>query len=238
MRNTQTAKKRHGSRLRHGFLVVPLLSALLLAAAVSANAQTGTDHADYPDIMEELGLRWGMSLDDVLGLDVFTLEYMGKGDGGDHYMAVAFPPVFEDLDQVILFHGFDDRLWRVALISTPEEDGSGVGTALFVRYDAWKASLDTTYGEGQSYHRNTSPDVGRPDLILATLERGDAWHFTEYDRDDIHVQVGVKGTSMTFGHVAAYLKHKEMGEKVQADLKILQRKTGQARQEAPTTETD
>jgi len=222
---------------RRCLLIVPVLTTLALTVAGPVNAQNTSEQSERSGLIEELGLWWGMSLGDMLERDEFTLEYMGKGSGGDHYAATAFPPVIDDLNQIILYFGFDDRLWRLAFLGVPEKDGSGVGTALFARYDEWKSVLNEMYGAGESFHRNTSPDVERPDLILATLRRGDAWHFTQYDRDDVHVQLGVKGTSMTFGHTAIYIKNQQMAAKVEADREAVEQSTSQT-QPAPPNQTE
>jgi hypothetical protein len=225
------------SRL-HGFvLIVPILASLALAAG-PAQAQNAPGQPLRPGLLEELGLWWGMSFEDVLSLNEFTLEYMGKGDGGDHYAGTAFPPVLGEVEQIILFFGFDDRLWRLALLSPTEDDGSGVGTALFARYDEWKATLDGMYGMGRTQHRNTSTDIPNPREILGSLAKGTAWHFTEYRHGQQLVQLGVKGTAWRNGHTAVYIKHVQMGDKVQADLEEVRQNTGQIEPVAPTTDTE
>ena len=72
-----------------------------------------------------------------------------------------------------------------------------------------------------------TPGVNAGELLLAlaTLERGDAWHFTEYDHEDVHVQLGVKGTSMTFGHTAIYIKNPLMAGKVEAEREAIENRT-------------
>lgn len=226
---------RRFARLRFIFLIVPILAAF---ATGSAQAQNEPTQSLRPGLLEELGLWWGMSFEDVLSLNEFTLEYMGKGDGGDHYAATAFPPVLSDVGQIILFFGFDDRLWRLALLSPTDEDGSGVGTALFAIYDNWKATLDGMYGFGRSQHRNTSTDVPNPRGILASLANGSAWHFTEYENGMQAVQLGVKARSGRHGHTAVYIKHRQMGDKVQADLEAVKQDTGQIEPVAPMTDTE
>jgi len=214
-----------GARRPAGGLVRALAGAVLAASlawlgvashAAPAAAQDGSRPPG--DLLSGLGLAWGMSVDDVLDLGYYDLAEMDPEPGhGIPYMADRYPRVLDDMSRLFLFFGYDDRLWRIAILGGGVRDRSGLGTALFERYDELNAMLAQIYGEGVQYHFRPASLADDPGFTLGSLQVGQSWHFTEYRHGDDAIQLGLKARHFAAGYYALYMKSAAMEEKVLAD---------------------
>ena len=189
---------------------------------VLAQTESSAATTNASGLIGMLGLEWGMSVEQVLDLGFYTLETMEKEQTGQPYNASVFPPILHDIKQVILYFGFDDRLWRIAILGKNQKDRTGTAAPLIARYDEIRQQLADFYGPGEQFHHNTT-DNPDPGFVLGSLQTGKAWHFSEFVAGEIHVQLGLLAGSVVAGHYALYLKNLILEEKVQADLKASQR---------------
>jgi hypothetical protein len=84
----------------------------------------------------------------------------------------------------ILFFGFDDRLWRIAIHGRSH---SGDGT-------------------GVSYHHRHPYTLDHPDRLMASVHLGQSWRFTEYQTETEHIQLGIRAQNVVAGYHAIYIK--------------------------------
>ncbi|HEX9647371.1 MAG TPA: hypothetical protein VGB88_07725 [Alphaproteobacteria bacterium] len=212
---------RASSRL--GALAVVLAAAAAPAPAVAAEV-AWTDDLPY-------GLAWGMTLKQVLDAGI-RVEY-GKlqGEFGHEYLAFDLPPQLGDEDQVFLYFGYDDRLWRIAVHSRGYSD-EGTGTALVKRYDELKAALDARYGAGEEFLHLHDSAVAVPKRTVGTIQIGASWRFTEYRTPGEHIQLGIRARNLWTGYIALYIKNLDMEPKAIADAEA-NAKTVAAGEETP-----
>ena len=208
--------------------VVGAVAALtIFFAAVSPTTVLAQESSNPPgaamsDVIDMFGLEWGLSSDQVHDLDYFTLQIMEMEENGQPYNASAYPPILHDIRQVILYFGFDDRLWRIAIMGLGQRDQTGSAKALIARYDEIRGQLAEVYGPGESFHYNTTERKNQ-DFVLGALQMGQAWHFSEFTAADTHVQLGLRASSVVAGRYALYLKNTVLEEKVLADMQASQR---------------
>ena len=184
-----------GARLATAVLAV----ALALCAAGPARA---VPEAAY-------GLHWGMAVDEVLDLG-WELEYVGRfEDWGDEYYAHRYPPWLDDVAQVILFFGFDDRLWRIAVISNGYRS-DGHGENLLARYEEMKVRMEEVYGPGVE-QRHFDPQIqAHPENVLGTFQMGWSWLFTDYETESEKIQLGIRPGNVAEARWGLYIKSKAL----------------------------
>ena len=176
-------------------------AALALAALWSAPAVAGKR------IEARLGLDWGMSLQDVLDIDpAITLEDLCLDeDDGRALLVHGLRQWLPDIEGIILYFGFDDRLWRIAISSKGIRD-DGSGTTLLARYDEVRELLVEDYGEGVANHHRDQGAVADTSWYLGSLQVGTSWHYSQFDTDEVSVQLGLRAGNMSSGRYLVYVK--------------------------------
>jgi hypothetical protein len=149
-----------------------------------------------------------MSLDELLDSDdTITLDDMclDENDGRVfriHGMQAWLP----DVEEVVVFFGFDDRLWRLSVKGRVVRDTSGEGAELLARYDELRAFLVERYGEGSAEHYREPWAEDRPAQYLGSLQMGNSWHYSQFDTDVVSVQLGLRAGNVVSGYYQIYAK--------------------------------
>ena len=222
MHHISVAHRRRVAKVVGAVAALTILFAAVSPTIVLAQESSGTPGAAISDVIDMLGLEWGLSSDQVFDLEFYTLQIMEKEENGQPYNASAYPPILHDIRQLILYFGFDDRLWRIAIIGRSHKDQTGTAKTLIARYDEIRGQLAEVYGPGESFHHNTT-DRENPGFLLGALQMGQAWHFSEFTTADTHVQLGLVAGSVVAGRYALYIKNMVLEEKVLADTQASQR---------------
>ena len=110
-----------------------------------------------------------------------------------------------------MYFGFDDRLWRIAIIGRSHKDQTGTAKTLIARYDEIRQQLAEVYGPEEWFHHNTT-ERENPGFVLGALQMGLVWHFSEFTAADTHVQLGLFAASVVAGRYALYLKNMVLEE--------------------------
>ena len=189
-----------------------LAAALALAALWPAPAVAGKA------IEARLGLDWGMSLQDVLDIDPeITLDDLCLDkDDGRALMVHGLRRWLADIESIILYFGFDDRLWRIAINGKGMLADDGTGTALLARYDEVRELLVEEYGEGVANHHRDEGAVANHSWYLGTLQTGTSWHYSQFDTDEVSVQLGLRARNLFAGRYLVYVKNLAMEAGVDA----------------------
>jgi hypothetical protein len=177
-----------------------------------AAATLCTPAAAEPGIEEALGLAWGMSLDELLESDAnITLDDMCLDENdGRSFLVHGLQAWLPDIAQVIVFLGFDDRLWRISVQGKTILDTSGQGAELLTRYDELRDFLVEHYGEGSAEHYREPWVEERPAEYLGSLQMGNSWHYSQFDADATSVQLGLRAKNVVSGYYQIYAKQLEL----------------------------
>lgn len=153
------------------------------------------------------GLSWGMTTQEVKSVGA-NLSLKKTGQHGEQYVATSLPKVVSDMETVMLFFGYNNRLWRIAAVSKPfENDPYGSGAK--ARYEKLSNILAKKYGKGEQYHHQ-SEMWSEPDEFVMGLKSGRSWYYTNYQTEEIEVQLALRGfSSDTAVYILIYV-HKEL----------------------------
>jgi hypothetical protein len=158
-----------------------LVIGIVLAGANLA-AQTTSQEAPF-------GLLWGASADQIRALGVELEEAPGK-DFGTSYWATKLPKVISDMQGVFMSFGYDNKLWRIAALSTSfRDDPSGVSVRS--RYNELAAVLADKYGKGRQSHYQDSELWKASTEFVMGIKVGRSHWYTNFDSTDVFVQLGV-----------------------------------------------
>lgn len=144
------------------------------------------------------GLSWGMSATELRALGA-ELSEPKDSDFGVSYTATRLPKVLTDVETIHLSFGYDDKLWRVATVSR-EFSNDPYGGALRQRYDELSRVLAEKYGRGTQFHHDDPNQYAGPDDFLMNVRMGRAWHYTDYETDQLTIQLGVGALSSSDGY--------------------------------------
>lgn len=188
--------------------------AMCLAAALALAAPAVAGEA----IEARLGLDWGMSLQDVLDIDpeITLRDLCLEENDGRAFLVHGVRPWLSDIDTIRLYFGFDDRLWRIAINSKGIFDDDGTGTTLLARYDEVRELLVEEYGEGVANHHRDDSAVTNPRGYLGTLQIGTSWHYSQFDTEEVSVQIGLAASNVFAGRYSVYAKNLAMEAGVDA----------------------
>jgi hypothetical protein len=160
--------------------LAPYIFLILQICASSAVAQ---------DAEAPFGLTWGSSIDQVKSMGI-ELKPQEKGSFGDSYLASKLPKAISDQEVTFLSFGNDNKLWRIAAISTPFENDP-YGAKGQERYDELSGVLSEKYGKGKSVKRLGESIYSDPKYFVAGIRGGESQCFTDFDSANLSVQLGL-----------------------------------------------
>ena len=72
---------------------LPILFAAVAPTTAWAQGSSGPPSTAMSDVIDMLGLEWGLSSDEVFDLEFYTLQIMELEENGQPYNASAYPPI-------------------------------------------------------------------------------------------------------------------------------------------------
>jgi len=136
------------------------------------------------------GLTWGTTVDEIksLGVDVKPAE--DKASFDDTYLASKLPKSISGQEVTILSFGHNNKLWRIAAVSTAYENDP-YGNAAKDRYEELSTALAEKYGKGEISQRLGTGFFAEPKNFVYGLSRGESVWFTNFQNSNIFVQLGL-----------------------------------------------
>ena len=118
-------------------ITTAVLTLLILVSGAAAQQAEADSSAPF-------GLKWGMSQDEVVALGAhFSQEE--ETHFGKQATASNLPKALADTEEVVLFFGFDDRLWRIFSASVSWENDA-YGSQAVARFNELTGFLSERYG--------------------------------------------------------------------------------------------
>jgi hypothetical protein len=158
-----------------GALVIPIFLS-------SVSAQQGNTAAP-------LGLEWGANLASTKARGVET----GDESDSNFGKSVAFtklPQVLADQETAIGFYGYDDRLYRLVIISK-QFSNDPFGNAAISRYAALSELLTEKYGKPTQNHRLGDSIYAEPRYFVSGIQGGRTSWYSNFKSQDLFVQLGI-----------------------------------------------
>lgn len=168
---------------------------------VVAQAQTSSDPASSPPQVQDesapLGLIWGSTSEEIAAQGI-ELKPFPQKDFGETYLATKLPRALSDQETAALSLGFNNKLFRVAIISrTYENDPSGA--AIRNRYSDLLATLSEKYGKPYSVQNLGGSIYGQSEYFLAGINGGQSSWYSIYETPQMTIQLGLIADSSSTG---------------------------------------
>ena len=186
----------------------------VFAVLLVVSMATGTSRADDDATSAPLGLEWGMSRETVKSLGV-SLEPVDDDGDGKADEARNLPKILRDAASVRLSFGFDDRLWRIFVISKSFSDDP-YGSKVRARYDALSGLLSQKYGPRDRRHSIEDGPYSKPRHFLFALNSGHGTHFTMYATTPMFVYLAIEPVDTSTGAYVLLFQRKDLAAAVDA----------------------
>lgn len=165
------------------------IALILLLTAFPVFAQPAQLEAPF-------GLKWGASQDEIKAMGIHLSNEI-DGGFGRQVEARKLPKVVSDAEHVTLFFGYDNRLFRVAAISS-EFQNDKAGYKAVVRYNELKSALDERYGKGKETAFGGGGEyMQKRENFAYSLKSGDRYHYTNWNAKGLGIELSVRSTDMT-----------------------------------------
>jgi hypothetical protein len=184
-----------------------------LAGAVGEEEQTGAP----------LGLEWGLSTAQVRALGV-DLKDVPLKDYGSSYAAARLPKIIADTETVLLSFGFDDKLWRIVMVSKAFTNDP-YGSAVRSRYDELSNELAEKYGRGEQHHQPGEGVYAEADKFVAALHMGNTWYYTNYTTNLLWVQLSIRAKDFSTAFYQIIFEHKALRSDFEKAKKIREKES-------------
>jgi hypothetical protein len=159
------------------------LSALVLFLAALSSAQAQSIGRG------PLGLEWGQGLEDTkkLGVEVTTQP---NDEFGKAVIFTKLPQTITDAEIVLGSYGYDDRLFRVVIVSK-QFANDPYGNAVLNRYSSLGGLLSEKYGRGAQTHRMGDSIYAEQRYFVSGIQSGRTFWYSNYTTPDLLVQLGI-----------------------------------------------
>jgi hypothetical protein len=136
-----------------------------------------------------LGLQWGLSLEETQKLGV-ELTVQKDDNYGKAVVFTKLPQILADQEVALGSYGYDDRLWRIVIISKVfSSDPSGY--AVLDRYSALSALLSEKYGKSTSVHRKGDSIYAEQGYFISGIRSGKTFWYSDFKAENLSVQLGI-----------------------------------------------
>jgi hypothetical protein len=115
------------------------------------------------------------------------------------------PKVLEDTETVLLFFGFNDKLWRIAAISKAFEHDQR-GTQARSRFSELSNLLSQRYGPHKDHFGSTTEPFYRdPDQFAFAISNNKFSYFSDWNaKPDVHVELSIRAKHDSTFYVLIY----------------------------------
>lgn len=171
----------------------------VLALVVAITFLSPIEAAHTEDIQENapLGLRWGMSTDELRRDGVELTDFKSK-EFGNSFIAVKLNRALADQDAALLSFGYNDKLWRI-VINGRDYRNDPSGNSVMSRYNELSAILTEKYGKPKAVHRLGGSIYSEPRYFLAGIRGGESKWFSDFKTPELLVQIGVTASDSSTG---------------------------------------
>lgn len=139
-----------------------------------------------------LGLQWGLSQEETQKLGV-ELKVQQDDSYGKAVIFTKLPQILADQEVALGSYGYDDRLWRLVIISKVfANDPSGY--AVLDRYSALSALLSEKYGRPSVVHKKGESIYAEQGYFISGIRSGKTFWYSDFKADNISVQLGIVAT--------------------------------------------
>jgi hypothetical protein len=168
--------------------VTTALMMIAVGSTRSANAQSRTN-ADQA-ASAPLGLTWAKSKKELQALGIVFADEK-EGVFGQQAFARNLPKVLADTDGVVLYFGYDDKLWRVFIASvTWNNDQYGVRGKS--RFDELSSVLTDRYGRGRDIMRVPSNEFyQKPENFAYSISQRERIHARGWETEFISLELAI-----------------------------------------------
>jgi hypothetical protein len=154
----------------------------ILAFVVSAAQAQSIGHGP-------LGLEWGLSQEDSkkLGVEMTTQP---NDEFGKAVVFTKLPQTIADAEIVFGSYGYDDRLFRVVIVSK-QFANDPYGNAVLSRYSALSGLLSEKYGRAAQTQRMGDSIYAEQRYFVSGIQSGRTFWYSNYAAPDLFVQLGI-----------------------------------------------
>lgn len=194
-------------------------SAVIVAGALLLRAPNVIGATQEDDLRAPFGLTWGASSAEVRKSGVQLTLNPGKSNFGAEFTATELSKVISDIDTVILFFGYDNKLWRIAAASRtmgPDPFGSQA----VARYKDIAASLAERYGHGVETDVRDHEMWKQPNEYIMSLHQGRAFRYTIFQSSTVNVELSVRASSSDQAYYLILFEYLVGARKFEADKKL------------------
>ena len=188
---------------------LPLFVVWLAAVVLSPNLAHPAEPLEAP-----FGVKWGLSADEVRAIGV-TLDNKKDIDCGIGFSAKQLPKILIDVDTVELCFWYNDKLWQIRAGSIAFNNDP-YAFALKTRYDQIDNLLSAKYGPGKHSHYQDTELWSGPDEFLSGIENGRSWHYTNYESENVFVQLGLRASSHDTGYFVLIFENTQLKKDFEA----------------------
>jgi hypothetical protein len=164
--------------------------------------------SSYADEGAPFGLSWGMSTEQLEELGV-QLSEIESDDSGKRFQAKNVPKIIHDIDYVVISQGFNDILHRVVAVSESFQDDP-YGSNVKERYQTLSGLLAQKYGPGDINHYQDTEMWKDADEFLMGIKTGRSWHYTDFLKGHVWVQVGIRASRSNTGYYVLIFQNTEL----------------------------
>jgi hypothetical protein len=160
----------------------------------------------HADESAPFGLKWGISVEELRNTGV-RLYPRPRDESGERFAATNLPKALDDLKEVILSFGNDDKLHKVEAVSEDFRWDLD-GTRVKARYNALSRALAAKYGKGETHHAINEPWT-RPDNFLIGIHLGSSHYYTTFDSKTVKVRLEIRASRRDVGNYAIVFRYRE-----------------------------
>jgi hypothetical protein len=183
-----------------------LVLSIFLLGAASINAQAQEE--------APLGLSWGITTSDLRARGVELTEYSGS-QFGKSFVASKLEKAIADQDAALLSFGFNDKLWRIILLSR-EFSNDPFGSSVLARYNELTNVLSEKYGKPQQFHRLGQSIYSEQRYFLAGIRGGESSWFSDFDTPNLKIQLRISTNDSSTGRWQLIYEHKSLKKDFEA----------------------
>ena len=155
-----------------------------------------------------LGLTWGNSVEQLRAQGI-ELKPFPQKEFGETFLASKLPRALGDQETAALAFGFDDKLFRVAIISRSFENDP-YGIAVRSRYSELLTILSEKYGQPQVIQSLGGSIYKEPQYFLAGINAGQSNWYANYETPRLFIQLALVADSSSSARWRIIFEEKDL----------------------------
>jgi hypothetical protein len=160
--------------------ILPMLIGVLGTIVVAQAQSTGR---------APLGLEWGLSQEETKKLGV-ELTSQRDDSFGKAVIFAKLPQTIADAETVLGSYGYDDRLYRIVILSKQFSNDPS-GNAVLARYSSLGTILSEKYGRAAQTHHMGDSIYAEQRYFVSGIQNGRTYWYSNYSAPDLFIQLGI-----------------------------------------------